>query len=139
MLVQVSKAASLGSVPYFGSAHPKGSIHSGQESLRRSYGWQCVCQNHSLIPKTSSAGKRQELNYHLVGYSAPSFSRMVDSSRMIQTNKCCFPESELPCMMLRQSIFSSTLCSPVSLLAPHSLRIPSTVVSGDQQCIRSFG
>lgn len=79
-----------------------------------------VCKglsNHSIFPKKFRLEGR-ELKLPLVGYPAPSFSRIVDSSGMIQTNKFCFPEIELPCVSERQSTFSSTLCPPVSLLIP---------------------
>lgn len=56
----------------------------------------------------------RELKLPLVGYSAPSFPRIVDPAEMIQTNKILLPRNDLPwCCGSR---ISSTLCSPAALL-----------------------
>lgn len=60
--------------------------------------------------RTEFRKKKRELNVPLVGYPAPSFSRIVGPRRMIQTNKFCFPEKELPGE--RQSISQAPFVLP---------------------------
>jgi hypothetical protein len=60
--------------------------------------------------RTEFRKKKRDLNVPLVGYPAPSFSRIVGPRRMIQTNKFCFPEKELPGE--RQSISQAPFVLP---------------------------
>jgi len=85
--------------------------------------------SHTVFPNRVPLG-RARTQLPLVGYSAPSFPRIIDSSEMNQTNKLASPNQ--PAVLSRQSnLKHSSFARP----APHSLRIPSTVVSGDRRCI----
>jgi len=85
--------------------------------------------SHTVFPNRVPLG-RARTQLPLVGYSAPSFPRIIDSSEMNQTNKLASPNQ--PAVLSRQSnLKHSSFARP----APHSLRIPSTAVSGDRRCI----
>ena len=58
---------------------------------RCSYGSQGIVEPYS-IPEQSSA-RKGENSTSLVGYSAPSFPGIVNSSGMIQNQQACLPES----------------------------------------------
>ena len=77
-----------------------------------------VCKglsNHSIFPNRVPL-ERARTQLPLVGYSAPSFPRIVNSSGMIRTNK--FASLKASCHALRQSTFASTLL--FSCFAPRS-------------------
>ena len=71
--------------------------------------------SHTVFPNRVPLG-RARTQLPLVGYSAPSFPRIVNSSGMIRTNK--FASLKASCHALRQSTFASTLL--FSRFAPRS-------------------
>jgi len=103
-------------------------VLNDQGPSRRSYGSQEIVEPYS-IPEQSSAGKGE--NSTSSCWLFRSFiSEDGGSSGNDSNQQVCFPEIELPCVAAVESqapLFSRS--------APHSLRIPSTVVSDDRQCI----
>ena len=70
--------------------------------------------SHTVFPNRVPL-ERARTQLPLVGYSAPSFPRIIDSSEMNQTNKLASPTR--PAMVLWQSDLKH-LCSLVPLLIP---------------------
>lgn len=86
-----------------------------QGPSRRSYGLQEIAKPFN-IPEPISAGKGENSNFLLLAIPLLHFRGCSIRREMIQVNKFASPKSS--CHALGQSTFSSTLCSPVSRLAP---------------------